>query len=221
MLSNKQWLWKAVTNISSVLASKTLFFAYLWQKYGSQRNRAVASQFSLQREAAYCSDNLLQTINVWEGSFWDRKNNPQPEESISHDWRKRFLPESFSSTWLYGRVTGTKQTGFSESISLCCSGKLVTAGTVTGFQVALICSSSDQWMTTVIGLEGLQDSQHRHLCWGGCTGKKNHGQRVVGEKREQMWVQANALLAGKEKWGQEPISRSSTICWIMFAYKKY
>lgn len=43
-----------------------------------------------------------------------------------------------------GRVTGTKQTGFSESISLCCSDKLVTAGTVTGFQVALICSSSDQ-----------------------------------------------------------------------------
>lgn len=38
---------------------QVLFLAYLRQKYGSQGNRAVASPLSLQREAAYCSYNLL------------------------------------------------------------------------------------------------------------------------------------------------------------------
>jgi len=43
-----------------------------------------------------------------------------------------------------GRVTGTKETGFPESISLHCSDKLLTARTLTGFQVTLICLSNDQ-----------------------------------------------------------------------------
>lgn len=174
-------------------------------------------------------------MTICERSFWDwKENNPWPKDSVSNEWKKRLLPESLSSTCLYftvpltpdRKVTGTKETGFPHNISLHCSDKLVTrAGTLTGFQVTLICLSNDQWMTTVIGLQGLLASLHRYLCWGGCTKKKNQKKKtqpcelkVAGEKEEQVWNQESAVLAGRKKWGQEPINRSSSICWIVFAH---
>ena len=134
----------------------------------SKRNTTIASHIRIQREVAYCCDCLLKKINIHKRSLWDRKeNNRWLKDSISHQWKKRYLPDSLSFTWLYcivpltpdGGVKGAKRTVFPESISLHCLGKLVTrAEALTGFQVTLICLSNAQWMTTVIRLQGLQAS---------------------------------------------------------------